>query len=371
MATKVAQVTVDGNDNKDVLKKIIQDQNHVIRDLQAALARMTADRDDLLTRLDAAVKAQYDKHVGGPTFKSRDIDSEEALCSSQSSTSTNSSCSSGQTPVSPVPPPRSPFRQQKDPVFLASNGDGVAEDVHRKQTGERMYGSVDYTRFAYSKVSPSSIRSSSLPVPTTSLSSGSGKPGPLSPDQVISSPVNAILDEDAQSFAKYQESVSNRPTGGPLRAVSPTSWKKLVPSRKTADDDPPTASSVPLPPPPPPPPSSKQQNTRHVRRASSQPVISQSSESEMENSLTGIAVKVLSSNITKNSKGKGVISFIISVRKYHDKSEEELWRIEKRYSDFLALDTQVHDKMVWLQEGGDLINCLLSSNRRPDLKPEK
>lgn len=63
--------------------------------------------------------------------------------------------------------------------------------------------------------------------------------------------------------------------------------------------------------------------------------------------MSGITVKLVGSNITTNERGKEVISFIISVGKLMDTGDEmeegieELWRVEKLYSDFLGLDAKV------------------------------
>lgn len=66
--------------------------------------------------------------------------------------------------------------------------------------------------------------------------------------------------------------------------------------------------------------------------------------------LANIAVKVIGSNIKVNERGKEVISFIISVGDIRPGAEgeptqndfHERWRVEKLYSDFLALDTKVN-----------------------------
>lgn len=61
--------------------------------------------------------------------------------------------------------------------------------------------------------------------------------------------------------------------------------------------------------------------------------------------MAGISVKILGSNIFTNDKGQEVIAFTISVRgKTSDDpnaTPQEQWRIQKHYSDFLALDAQV------------------------------
>ncbi|KAL0073599.1 hypothetical protein F4703DRAFT_1896349 [Phycomyces blakesleeanus] len=66
--------------------------------------------------------------------------------------------------------------------------------------------------------------------------------------------------------------------------------------------------------------------------------------------IANISIKVVGSNIKTNDRGKEVISFTISVGKKHpgpeDESQlyeeyEELWRVEKLYSDFLGLDSKL------------------------------
>ncbi|KAI9489829.1 hypothetical protein BDB00DRAFT_931672 [Zychaea mexicana] len=62
--------------------------------------------------------------------------------------------------------------------------------------------------------------------------------------------------------------------------------------------------------------------------------------------MAGISTKVVGSDTTRNEKGKEVVTFTISVRKAKDIADpnsplEELWQIQKLYSDFLALDAQL------------------------------
>ncbi|KAI8988323.1 hypothetical protein BDF20DRAFT_855141 [Mycotypha africana] len=65
--------------------------------------------------------------------------------------------------------------------------------------------------------------------------------------------------------------------------------------------------------------------------------------------LPSVFIKVVGSNIKANEKGKEVISFIISIGSYRENNEQsnknnqydESWRVEKLYSDFLALDSKL------------------------------
>ncbi|CAG8553445.1 16465_t:CDS:2 [Acaulospora colombiana] len=124
---------------------------------------------------------------------------------------------------------------------------------------------------------------------------------------------------------------------------------------------------------------SQQSSQLQISQQSSQPQISQQSSqpqnsgstsqqsqssSRSENpmaisseSISGIAVKVVGSNKKINDKGKEVLSFIISVGQARVVDgtivgmEKELWRVEKYYSDFLALDAKrIANKMKKLPD---------------------
>ncbi|KAI8071457.1 hypothetical protein BC940DRAFT_294495 [Gongronella butleri] len=59
-------------------------------------------------------------------------------------------------------------------------------------------------------------------------------------------------------------------------------------------------------------------------------------------STDGISIKVIGSMLRSNAKGKDVVAFVLSIgRIASNKQHQELWRIEKLYSDFLDLDMQI------------------------------
>lgn len=82
--------------------------------------------------------------------------------------------------------------------------------------------------------------------------------------------------------------------------------------------------------------------------------------------MAGISVKVLGSNIFTNDKGQEVIAFTISVRgKTSDDpnaAPQEQWRIQKHYSDFLALDAQVQHNGTCTLPTLYSLSCISSSN---------
>ncbi|KAI9313262.1 hypothetical protein BX666DRAFT_758859 [Dichotomocladium elegans] len=328
----------------DQLWKIIKKQRLVIKDLREALTKVSAERDSLLARAAAATHnaecAVSSLHLHQPEHMT---DDEDALSSSPSTSSCCSSSSSS-TPAGPVPPPRSPYRQnhpqfhrrQQQQEQLRKNSDDLPPNGTDSLTEQRRKNCT--------------ARSSSLPVSTLSRSISP------TPTMIVTSPVNSIVDQDAHMFAHHQEPLqrafadgSNDPKEGYVTAEKPyPSWPWPV-SQTCESRDAEIAAE------------------RHVRRASSQPAIaftqrhieaspfqattppppppptpsSPAAEKAMQQRqqiLTGVTVRVLGSNITTNQKGKGVVSFVISVR---ERDEKELWCIEKLYSDFLALDNKL------------------------------
>ncbi|CAG8541157.1 11675_t:CDS:2 [Ambispora leptoticha] len=87
--------------------------------------------------------------------------------------------------------------------------------------------------------------------------------------------------------------------------------------------------------------------------------------------ISGISVKVEGSNIKTNEKGKEVLAFVISVgqAKIHEGivigMEEELWRVEKLYSDFLALDAKLKQRQNRSLKIGKLPDKNLFTNNAP------
>ncbi|KAI7878685.1 RhoGAP-domain-containing protein [Lichtheimia hyalospora FSU 10163] len=61
----------------------------------------------------------------------------------------------------------------------------------------------------------------------------------------------------------------------------------------------------------------------------------------MNLSVNEVYIKVTGSTIKTNERGKEVISFIIAIGRSEEPYFDELWRVEKRYSDFLDLDAKL------------------------------
>ncbi|KAI7860175.1 hypothetical protein BDC45DRAFT_529793 [Circinella umbellata] len=115
----------------------------------------------------------------------------------------------------------------------------------------------------------------------------------------------------------------------------------------------------------------QQQLQEHPQENSLQQVQQQPQKVNDKNTLTAknistVMIKVIGSNITTNDRGREVVSFIISVGKRGNEFEE-LWRVEKLYSNFLALDTKIKAQSHVRSKVGKLPDKQLfsTSNRAP------
>ncbi|CDH57776.1 related to bem3-gtpase-activating protein [Lichtheimia corymbifera JMRC:FSU:9682] len=388
MASKVAPSNEDGNDldaschtlrtcgrlrqssQDEELRKVIEKQRIVIRDLRKALAKVTADRDNLLAKFDTSSSnnaATGDRPPAATPVQHEMLmmmsDEDDALSTSPSTSSCCSTASSSNpTTTGPVPPPRSPFRQhniynnnQHHPTSPISSSNNSAKEQLTEDPSSTPHRVDSLSSTCASGRRNPNTRSSSLPVASFKRSIS---PTTAATMMVNNSPVSAILDKDKQLFARYQESMQRTTVtnGDHVECSTKTSISSAGDISTHDDDLSPSANHHHQqqwlwPSPPPIPPSERKMSTstynrRHVRRASSQPAIVTSTssslrkptEKKIDRLLDGVSVKVLGSNITTNDKGKGVVSFTISVGQNADK---ELWCIEKRYSHFLTLDTKL------------------------------
>ncbi|KAI8082861.1 uncharacterized protein BX664DRAFT_301325 [Halteromyces radiatus] len=199
----------------------------------------------------------------------------------------------------PVPPPRSPYRQH-----------------HHTHDGSAIIPTISTTIANNTRYRSCSSITSALDSSTSNNST-------------LSSPIHAIMDKDAQLFAKYQQAIKK------LDTTSTSSSSSFIKS------DPLSSSPI-------------EQQHPITRRAFSQPHLI-TSTNEQHAFFANISIKVLDTTIQKNLKGKEILSFIISIRGFtsssssssilinptsdDDDDDDELWRIKKVYSDFLALDT--------------------------------
>ncbi|KAG0173316.1 hypothetical protein DFQ29_007995 [Apophysomyces sp. BC1021] len=282
---KVAPVGCNLATENDRLLGIIEKQKIIIQDLQKALAKATADRDTPVDKSRDNLERES-PGFNGSTQCSLDCSPPPSLRIPQSEGETIMLC--------PVPPPRSPYRQQKE--------------------------------------SPASVEPS--PPPSAGPLSSAAE---SSPDL----PAHASLVKDDKLSAQDWEELQKKPLR-PMRSrnsISGPARKKEVAekrrpiynleavSRSSQEEDEDETD--------------QRRRVKHLlRRVSSHPqlLFTAPQPPPQEPPITsGLSVKVIASNNTTNLKGKAVASFTISVRR----NDNELWRIEKLYSDFLKLDNKL------------------------------
>ncbi|KAI9303136.1 hypothetical protein BJ944DRAFT_183857 [Cunninghamella echinulata] len=201
--------------------------------------------------------------------------------------------------VEPIPPPRSPYRPFNK---LKEDTDSEEDEEEEEEEVEEIDNHPIPTTIDSILMKNHSQHHTNYMISPTS---------PTSPK--ISSPIHAILDKDAKLFAKYQQAIKNKSTS--LQPIKKE--KEVEEEKKSTNND-----------------NDEWLINNNVRRALSQPNLS-ISPYEVP-SFSNIMIKVADTYISKNNKGKDIVSFIVSI--CHASSKNELWRIEKVYSDFLALD---------------------------------
>ncbi|KAG0173293.1 hypothetical protein DFQ29_008023 [Apophysomyces sp. BC1021] len=374
MSTKVAppaQLPDDFAAQNDQLWKIIEKQRFIIQDLQKALSKITAERDALL-------KKNRELEQNGPTpSKASDyFDSRhQRHTQPEAVLSTTEPCDS----TSPVPPPRSPYRQHSskdivtpatfnttsnttpnpNPNYCPPNDNSESNEC--RPAPLKLAASPTSSRVKEPAEFVESPRNASL------FSQPSSTTSPRSLHDLPFSSMDNILDKDAQIFAKYHEAVqrkdgSNAPHPSPV--VDPFANRSHRPSKtqefamiRTEHDHPLSLGRTETA-------SDRKTDGDEFSRTQRQDMIYTSNDEDKymmfseqvnvvetqhftltNNSMAGIWVKVLGSNIKPNEKGKEVVSFVISIGKASDLTDgatmEELWRVEKLHSDFLALDAQL------------------------------
>ncbi|KAI9495042.1 hypothetical protein BDB00DRAFT_927736 [Zychaea mexicana] len=191
---------------------------------------------------------------------------------------------------------------------------------------------------ATSNTNSGSNSSSSSPVPPPRSPFRSVKPVDGSP------PASPVPMDKAARRARARESMMPPPRNGlpeydpTMRAASPPLPR--MPPRHSMYYRPPTAEPEEVPTIQEP---SDPLNRSAVNGAGIQQQQQQQQQHQMPLALGDVSVKVVGSNIKTNDRGKEVIAFIIAVNRKSsmDSEQHELWRVEKLYSDFLDLDTQL------------------------------
>ncbi|KAF7721500.1 hypothetical protein EC973_004549 [Apophysomyces ossiformis] len=397
--------------HNDQLSQMIEKQRVTIQELQKENARLAAERDGLHDKISSLEREVSRKQRVTPLLISPETlkeiaEADDAITPVDGSPSPIER--HAQEPISPMPPPRSPYRSFKDNSKPAETVQVAHKEQLQHQRPKHLNFTVDSTGdHVFDAVSPTS---------STRSPPGSPAPGPRTP----TSPRVAIMEKDAQTYAKYHQSTLRKempplprrgkpspssPVGDHRAFILPTPSKSsslldvgrsarsrdsmMPPTRAALEHDPTMrAASPPLP---------RTSNyhhhhhkvsvesacslnvpgaTRNKREStifgprSDYPTLTDFQETpdgaslslkpevpliqEPEDiSATGhanadsfpnisdISVKVLGSQIKTNDKAKEVVSFIIAVGNVDEANGgdfKERWRVEKHYSDFLALD---------------------------------
>lgn len=329
----MAQTYAELQSHIDQLWKIIEQQEKQIQELKNDNQNICSERDELQEKLrlitsrdvtTASVSSQVEKSIEVDTM---DIDN------NNNNNNNNGNLVSKQSSVdygNPVLPTRSPFRET-DSSNVNNNSSTKLPAI----------GTITLDNST-----------------TTSLSIS---PGPVSPK---------IIEHDAKLFAQYQSAVLKRDMVDNKTQKQHTHPITLVPSKSSTLPSQSRDSRIV---------SRKQHNsmvfpssiiiptnnkkedissTTHplehspLHRSRSNTIHQHSTARLVQqppnelNSISDVTVKVVGSMLKSNEKGKDVVAFILSVGKHQNNRYEELWRVEKLYSDFLDLDLKVGKKKL-------------------------
>ncbi|KAI8099145.1 uncharacterized protein BX664DRAFT_320502 [Halteromyces radiatus] len=321
----MAQTYAELKSHIDQLWKIIEQQDTQIQELKKTNNGLSTERDELQEKLLLVLS----KESSTQQQKSFNTQQENTI------------------DTNPVLPARSPYRS-----FNTSDADinSLSKDKKYQQL---------------SSTTSLSHLSISSPTPPTSISTAQSTTIPLSPQEPISP---KIIQQDAKLFAQYQSAVLKRDiietatNSGQQRRQQPISLipsksstlpcqshearlaqrkqhnsmvfpsSTVIPGKKKKDEFPPA--------PPPHHPLSLDKTASQQR----QTMHHTTSDMKLSN-ISDITVKVIGSILKSNEKGKDVVSFILSVGKLSGDLFEELWRVQKLYSDFLDLDLKLKSQL--------------------------
>lgn len=345
------------------LWKVITKQKSVIHKLQRETARLLAERDELNQKLEARESRSKKEASSRSQTASPEPVAIHDSNSDPSSQHKETLTASPTVNDSPVPPPRSPYRQnsakEEVRIELPSSKSTPTTPIIASHAEDR-------------KVVPEPLILSQSP------------PSPV-PDAL--SPRKAIIDKDAQLFAEFNASLMKRelqkPIGSLVNATFPRDYQKEAEDAKqeamkraitSSDDDSEISAMVtptstdetrgvatePITPPAitsetalnsySPPPESSKSSKLSLAATENRQLYPNDPNAMSDETFASLSVKVVASKIKANEKNKEVLCFIISVGripqaqsdvKSHESIFEELWRVEKLYSDFINLDTKV------------------------------
>ncbi|KAM3583728.1 Rho GTPase activating protein [Umbelopsis sp. WA50703] len=376
----MSALSAQGVDELEYLKsqnaqlwKVITKQKSVIHRLQKENSKLAAERDDLTQKL--VSRANREKLEISAVANEAKIDHVVPEASGNGQERQAKETPSPTATIGPTVPPRSPYRQNstKEETRIAVHAFNSAPSSPVKviPTTER-------------KVAPE---------PLILCNS------PPSPVPAVMSPSKAIMDKDAQLFADFNATLFKRERQGPAvslvnttfprdyqqeselqrqQAIKGTSATETETSElpateeSTKDEDNDNSPTDPIIPPSIPSELSSEPSSPDVSLAVPMSQASKAAKADEEHTalpvtqteniqandssdmsheaFASLSVKVIGSKIKSNERDKEVLCFIISVGRIPqaqkgtpqaDEHYEELWRVEKRYSDFITLDNKM------------------------------
>ncbi|KAI9311721.1 hypothetical protein BX666DRAFT_1867560 [Dichotomocladium elegans] len=276
----------------DELWRIVEKQRRMIQNLQKSLATMTEERDILLDRNQALERERMSPSPGGSAAGGPGV-----LTNMAAATATKSHVPDIAVATSLSPPP-----------------------LGKKYNNNSSHGNITTTITAERPQQP-------LPLPPSSSSIDDYVKRQQQETATRRSHEELRKQEQAQMeeiMARRQQEIEEQ-----ARKIEETKHMKLMMAKKQQEVE--------------------EEARRVAEEAKRLELRKQESSTEYTYApgpMGGITVEVLSTCNFTNDKGKQVIAFNIGVRKSTDESNphalpDELWRIQKLYSDFLALDVNL------------------------------
>ncbi|KAI8390997.1 uncharacterized protein BYT42DRAFT_490709 [Radiomyces spectabilis] len=289
------------------LWSIIEKQRFIIQDLQKALARMTAERDALLKAKDAKKQntipetglSSQDQNY---QIRRREYPPQDALVLDQEEII---------SPTGPVPPPRSPYRQN-------SSKDSGTQDPRIKSSKTPITRSSTLPSRAGADADPSIYDVPSTPTTPSTATYRSEIQSPVYPPQNIHTPYNTSPNNTLQVINQAHIHEKLRRSSSVPDLIKQAHHQQLHTS------------------------------TNHPEPVKQAPPFGHPLQALAANPMAGVIIRVIGSNLSTNKKGKNVASFTISIGRHVNDAFEELWRVEKSYSDILDFDAQLrrHGRLV-------------------------
>lgn len=316
----------------DQLWKIVEKQRVMIQNLQKENARLSADRDSLSDKVSSLEKEITRKQrvtsllISPQTLKE--------IAEADDSISTPSDTSPVELALSPMPPPRSPYRPLKE------KSDPLAAEPEELLQGRSSPGSP----------APGPIRKDSAPIVVLSSSESSSSLDKPRHHRESMLPPPRNIEHDPAFRAASPPTLS--PNFGRNRAKRESALMNRTEVHHAIRNM-----------------SSPNLTTSYFETMEEEPKEEEEEEedSAFMGNMANVHIKVIGSTIKPNDKGKEVVSFILSIGPQHDEFEEK-WRVEKLYSDFLTLDsklkTQKNNRSL-ITKMGKLPDKALFSNNAP------